>query len=138
MEVNVTIFIQALNFLMLFIFLSNALFKPLHKLYQERCKLMLDEHNETIKINRDIKKQENYIHKQTSLTIKKAKNEYRLFQKENTIRKKAYIKDLNSEHYTRYENTLLKLDNDMSTAKVQLLKDKDSIVLSIVQKLHEN
>lgn len=138
MEVNITIFLQALNILMLLIFLSNALFKPLHKLYQERCQLMIDEHNKTIKINRRIKTQENYIHKETSMTIKKAENEYKLFQRENIIRKKIYIKDLHLEHDTRYENTLLKLNNEISTAKIQLLKDKDDIVLSIVQKLHKN
>jgi len=85
MEVNITIFIQAFVFLMLFLFLSNVLFSPLDKLFIERNNKTLGLRIKIDKIQKQIKKQELYINEKINIEFKKSQLFY-----ENTF--KIHIK----------------------------------------------
>lgn len=138
MEVNITIFIQAFIFLMLFIFLSNVLFNPLKNLLRERRKHTLDEKLKIDLLYKEIKKQEIYIKEQTSLTLKKAQDLYKKCQQENIIKKKKCIEVIQIESKKKYKDMELEISNEIIFAKEQLNQKKCSIVLAICQKLYEN
>ena len=72
MELNITIFIQVISLTVFFIFLSNVLFKPLHRLFEERKSETLGKKLAVQKILKNINKQEAYIISQKYLTLKKS------------------------------------------------------------------
>jgi hypothetical protein len=63
MEINVTIFIQALIILMLFVSLSKLLFHPLENLFKERFFLLIGERKQIYKLKNGIINQEYHIKK---------------------------------------------------------------------------
>jgi F0F1-type ATP synthase membrane subunit b/b' len=73
MEINITIIIQALIFLMLFICLSNILFKPLKYLSESRFNLINIEKQKILRLQENIIKQEYYIKKNIFLLENKTK-----------------------------------------------------------------
>lgn len=138
MEINITIFIQAIIFLMLYILLSNVLFKPLSDLFEEREKQTLGNREAARLILEKIKKKESYIKEQTSLTLKKAKIVYRKVQQENMIKNKQYIQALQKDSQMRYKNEFLKLNNEALLIKNQLRKMESGFIETILQKLYKN
>lgn len=123
MEVNITIFIQALIFLMLFLFLSNVLFKPLKNILQERNKYTLDEKIKVNLIYKEIKQQDIYINQQISITLKKAK--------------KLYVKNM--------QDILIKETEIFNNCKIasqkkhkEILSEIQSRKIIIAQQLHQN
>lgn len=138
MEINITIFIQAIIFLMLYILLSNVLFKPLSNLFKEREKQTLGNKEAARLILEKIKKKELYIKEQTSLTLKKAKMVYRKAQQENMIKSKQHIQVLQKDSQTKYKNEFLKLNNESVFIKNQLRKMESGFIETILQKLYKN
>lgn len=138
MEINITIFIQAIIFLMLYILLSNVLFKPLNNLLKERKKQTLGNKEEASLILKKIKKKESYIKKQTSLTLKKARIVYRKAQHKNAIKSKIHIQSLQKDSQIKYKNEFLKLNNETIIIKNQLQEMKNGFIKTILQKLYKN
>jgi F0F1-type ATP synthase membrane subunit b/b' len=138
MEINITIFIQAIILLMLYILLSNVLFKPLNNLFKEREKQTLGNKDDASLILKKIAKKKIYIKEQTSLTLKKARIVYKKSQYENSIKSKAHIQSLQKDSQTRYKNEFLKLNNETIIIKNQLQEMEKSFIKTILQKLYKN
>lgn len=138
MELNITIFIQVISLTVFFIFLSNVLFKPLHRLFEERKSETLGKKLAVQKILKNINKQEAYIISQKYLTLKKAKNIYNKLHQENMIKKKYSIKMLELKSQETYNKVILKLDNEVIVTKKELLKIKNDLVSDILQQLYKN
>lgn len=138
MELNITIFIQVISLIIFFIFLSNVLFKPLHRLFEERKSETLGKKLAVQKILKNINKQEAYIKSQKSLVLKKAKNIYNKLHQENIIKKKHSIKMLELKSQETYNKAILKLDNEVIVTKKELLKIKNDLVSDVLQQLYKN
>jgi len=138
MEINITIFIQAIILLMLYILLSNVLFKPLNNLFKEREKQTLGNKEAANLILKKIAKKESYIKEQTSLTLKKARIVYKKAQHENAIKSKAHVQSLQKDSQIKYKNEFLKLNNETIIIKNQLQEMKNGFIKTILQKLYKN
>ena len=136
MEVNITIFIQAFVFLMLFLFLSNVLFSPLDKLFIERNNRTLGLRIKIDKIQKQIKKQEVYINEKINIEFQKSQLFY-----ENTC--KVHIKHqenkldlMKTEFKKKYKEILLELNNKKILITDKLMQDKNKIAKTIYNKLY--
>jgi len=136
MEVNITIFIQAFVFLMLFLFLSNVLFSPLDKLFIERNNRTLGLRIKIDKIQKQIKKQEVYINEKINIEFQKSQLFY-----ENTC--KVHIKHqenkldlMKTEFKKKYKEILLELNNKKIVITDKLMQDKNKIAKTIYNKLY--
>lgn len=138
MELNITIFIQVINLLVLFVFLSNALFKPLNKLFEERWLQTLGKKSEANDILEKINKQEIYIQEQTSLVLNKAKAIYLRMKVENEMQKEHDVKTLDMQSKEKYQTAITKLRNETNIVRKELLGMKDILINDILQQLYKN
>lgn len=136
MEVNITIFIQAFVFLMLFLFLSNVLFSPLDKLFIERNNKTLGLRIKIDEIQKQIRKQESYINEKINLEFQKSQlfydNTFKIYIQHQENKLELIKIDLQKKH----KEILLELNNKKIVIADKLMQDKNQIAKTIYNKLY--
>ena len=120
MEINITIFIQALILLMLLLILCETLFKPFGEIFYKRSFLIKNEKIKIFNLENTINKQEAHIKKKIFFTENRAKKISHLFYQESIRQRKRHVKILQIRYDERHKNTILKLKNEIIIAKVKL------------------
>lgn len=138
MEVNITIFIQAFIFLMLFIVLSNVLFRPLKDILQEREKYTLDEEFKINLIYKNIKKKDIYIDEKISGILKKSQILYNINNKDNLIKEQRALNFYSMEHQKKNNEILCYLKNKKKYVEKKIKKDTLYMIIEIYKRLYKH
>jgi len=128
MEINITIFIQALIFLMLFIFSSRFLFYPLKKLFNQRHVLVAKEKNRIYQKQFRVTQQNYYLSKLSFLIDNKIRRKKDYIERNIHFIVRRRSKDKKFRINEKYRDIKLKLFNEFTIAKKKIIKDKDNAV----------
>jgi len=138
MEINITIFIQALILLMLFTLLSHMLFYPLKRLANQRFHLLHSEKNKIDLLELNIGKQRYYLNK-TLFVVKNKLNKRELYLNKNIdIQKKVHVKRAGFNNNEKYKHVQFKFINEILSTRDKINKNKEQITINLIEKLNSN
>lgn len=138
MEINVTIFIQALIFLMLFLFSSKLLFNPLDEVYTKRRNVTNNEECQISIIKSSINEQKYYLAKIIFLLENKIRRKNTYITKYQNLKKRKYEKIINIRNSEKYKNITFQLQNEFGIAKNKILRKKIDILRQMLKKFDNN
>jgi len=137
MELNITIFIQALIFLMLFIFSSQIIFKPLRTLFLERSQIINHEKQKILTLKSSIKEQKYHIKKTIFLIRNKVQRQHRSININNVLKEKEFQRRINFQQSEKYRNSIFKLKNEIFLVRKKVIVDKNNLTKHIMDKLSD-
>jgi F0F1-type ATP synthase membrane subunit b/b' len=137
MELNITIFIQALIFLMLFIFSSQIIFKPLRTLFLERSQIINHEKQKILTLKSSIKEQKYHIKKTIFLIKNKVQRQHRSININNVLKEKEFQRRINFQQSEKYKNSIFKLKNEIFLVRKKVIVDKNNLTKHIMDKLSD-
>jgi hypothetical protein len=138
MELNITIFIQALIFLMLFVFSSKFLFQPLRSLFLGRLYLTDNEEKEISILRNSIKQQQYYLHRAIFFIENKIRLKKIILRRNDEFRKRVYAKRITFKNEEKYKNITFKFKNEVFIVKKKIIKSKKNITKYIIKQLNNS
>jgi len=138
MEVNVTIIIQALILLMLFVFSSKLLFNPLKEMFSKRLELTSNEELKISTLKNEVVKQQYYLIRVVFLMKNKINRQNTYLKRIHEFYRRKHKKIVKFRNNEKNKNVIFKLQCEFYIAKSKIFKEKTNIVKDILKRLSNN
>jgi len=134
-DINYTVFIQIVNFLVLIFILNSLLFKPILKIMEERKGRLQSSEDEIKALHQTIEQKTAEYEEKIRLAKMEAMNQRNEIQKEGTEEARKIIEQAKEEIAKMTDEFKDKLDEEMSGARKILSGRSKAISLEIAEKV---
>jgi F-type H+-transporting ATPase subunit b len=134
-DINYTVFIQIVNFLVLIFILNSLLFKPILKIMEERKGGLQSSEDEIKALHQTIEQKTAEYEEKIRLAKMEAMNQRNEIQKEGTEEARKIIEQAKEEIAKMTDEFKDKLDEEMSGARKILSGRSKAISLEIAEKV---